>query len=395
MGLQLPVYMDAHATTPCDPAVIDAMLPTLGRMFGNAASSHHAFGWEAEALVEQARELLAGLIGATPSEIIFTSGATESDNLAIKGVAHAYRRKGRHLITSQIEHHAVLHSFQALEREGFEVTYLPVDRSGRVDPEDLRRAIRNETILVSVMAANNEIGVIQPLAEIGAICAENGIFFHTDAVQALAHVKIDVNTSAVDLLSVSAHKMYGPKGVGALYIRRRNPRVRLEPLLSGGGHERGLRPGTLNVTGIVGLGKAAELVVAARDEESRRIARLRDRLQQRLLDQLDGVRVNGGEDHRLPNNLHVTFQGVKAEWMLKAMRNVAVSSGAACASASNEPSHVLRALGATPEDAESSLRFGLHRFTTEQEVDFAADLTVKTVQWLRQNTPDANLEYCK
>ena len=390
--MKLPVYMDSHATTPCDPRVVEAMLPTFTKMFGNAASRDHAFGWEAEALVEQARDRVAALIGADPVEIVFTSGATESDNLAIKGVAGVYGAKGRHVITCQTEHEAVLETCRSLEAGGFEVTRLPVQPDGLVRPDELAAAIRDDTILVSIMYANNEIGVIQPIGEIGRLCKARGVLFHCDAVQAMEWVAIDARALGVDLLSISGHKMHGPKGVGALYARRRGPRVRLQPQISGGGHERGLRSGTLNVPGIVGLGKAAEIVAAQREEDTRRVRGLRDRLLDAIASRLPKVVVNGSLERRLPNNLHLSFPGIRAETMLKGMRDLAVSSGAACASATQEPSHVLRALGVPDELAECSLRFGLHRFTTPEEVAFAADQVVRTVQRLREKIPRASID---
>lgn len=381
--MKLPIYMDSHATTPCDPQVAEAMLPTLTEFFGNPASRDHAFGWQAEALVEKAREQLASLINCSPHEIIFTSGATESDNLALKGLAHAVAGKGRHLVTCATEHRAVLDSCRRLEQEGFEVTYLPVGPDGRVSLAELEAALREDTILVSLMAANNEIGVLHPIREVGRLCKEKGIFFHSDAVQAMAYERIDVQEMGIDLLSLSGHKMYGPKGVGALYVRRRSPRVRLEPLIDGGGHERGMRSGTLNVPGIVGLGKAAELVLERREDDAARIRALRDRLLEKILAQLPDAIVHGSLRHRLPNNLNLSFARAESAALFGEMRDLAVSSGAACSSAALEPSHVLKALGVPDELAEASIRFGLHRFTTQEEVDYAAALVVKTVLRLR------------
>lgn len=385
--MKLPIYLDSHATTPCDPRVVEAMVPTFSETFGNAASRNHCFGWAAEALVEKARETLAALINCSPKEIIFTSGATESDNLAIKGIAHMYASKGRHIITDAIEHKAVLDSCKRLEKEGFRVTYLPVGGDGLVKLADLENAIEDDTILVSIMHANNEIGTINPIREIGQLCKEKGIFFHCDGVQALAYEKVDVEDMGVDLLALSAHKMYGPKGVGALYVRRRNPRVRLEAIIDGGGHERGMRSGTLNVTGIVGMGKASEILLEDRETDAARIRELRDYLRDRLVKALPNIAVNGSMEHRLPNNLNVSFAYVEGESLLMGLKDVAVSSGSACTSASLEPSYVLKALGVHEELAHSSLRFGLHRFTTKEEIDYAADITIKTTERLREMSP--------
>jgi cysteine desulfurase len=371
--MRRPIYMDSHATTPCDKRVVEAMLPLFNQAFGNASSRDHAFGWEAEALVERARDRVAALIGGSPREIVFTSGGTESDNLAIKGVAAAYGKRGRHIIASAIEHKAVLSPLERLRDEGFEITLLPVNRQGLVDPEALRGALRPDTILVSVMFANNEIGTIQPVRRIGEICKEHGVFYHCDAVQAAACERIDVQELGVDLLTLSGHKMYGPKGVGALFVRRRNPRVVLEPLLEGGAHERGLRAGTLNVPGIVGMGAAAELVGAEREADATRLRRLRNRLQERLTEAITGVEVVGRVDQRLPGSLHVVFAGLEGESLVGRLRGVAVSAGAACMSASDEPSHVMAAVGVKPELAATAIRFGLHRFTTPEDVDAAAD----------------------
>ena len=377
--MEPPIYLDAHATTPCDPRVVEAMLPTLTRTFGNASSRAHAYGWQAEALVEAAREQVAGLVGAHPAEIVFTSGATESDNLAIKGIARALAAKGRHIVTCATEHRAVLDSCRALEAEGFRVTVLPVEADGRLCPAELDAALEEGTILVSVMLANNEIGVRHPVREIGRLCKEKGIYFHCDAVQALAWEAVDVEALGIDLLSISAHKMHGPKGVGALYVRRRNPRVHLRPLLDGGGHERGLRSGTLNVTGIVGLGKAAEIVLEEREKDAARVGTLRDRLLAGLRAGLAGVELNGSARHRLPNNLNVSLAGADSAAMLGELRELALSSGAACASAVAEPSHVLAALGVGDERTRSALRFGLHRFTTEAEIERAIAAVVGAV----------------
>ncbi len=400
--MNLPIYMDHHATTPVDPRVLDAMMPYLTRAFGNAASRSHVFGWEAEAAVDEARSQVAKGMGASPKEIVFTSGATESDNLAVLGAARANRSKGTHVITGATEHHAVLDSCHALEREGFEVTYLAPDRTGRVDSERVASAIREDTILVSLMLANNEIGTIPPLAEIGAVCRERGVLFHTDAVQGFGKIPFDVESFGVDLASFTAHKMYGPKGVGALYVRGRKPRVRLEPLFHGGGHERGLRSGTLNVPGIVGLGKAVEISLAERDGEARRLRLLRQRLFEGITGELAGVSVNGpllpvlapdgslpaGEsERRLPGNLNLSFEGVEGEALLMSLKDVAVSSGSACTSASLRPSHVLKALGVADELAHASIRFGLGRSNTPEEVDFTVGAVVAGVRRLRDLMP--------
>jgi cysteine desulfurase len=385
--MKLPVYLDNHATTRCDPAVVEAMLPYLTEIYGNAGSRNHAFGWGAQAGVDLAREQLADLIGADPKEIVYTSGATESDNLAVLGVARFYKDKGRHLITTNIEHKAVLDACHALEKEGFEVTYLPVDNEGLITPEQVRDAIRADTVLVSIMHANNEIGVVQDIAAIGAICREKGVIFHTDAVQTLGKIPFDVTALNVDLVSLSAHKMYGPKGIGALYVRRGRPRIRLEPMLYGGGQERGIRSGTHAVHQIVGLGKAAELAKAAfTNGEVERVRGLRDRLWTKL-QTIDEVYLNGSWEHRLPNNLNVSLAYCEGEAMMMAIKDLAVSSGSACTSASLEPSYVLRALGVEVELAHTSIRFGIGRFNTVEEIDFAADLIAKKVGWLRDMSP--------
>jgi cysteine desulfurase len=384
--LKTPIYMDYHATTPLDPRVLEAMLPYFREDFGNAASRSHVFGWRAEEAVETARESIGKLIGASGKEIIFTSGATESDNLAIKGAAEFYREKGQHLVTVQTEHKAVLDSFKRLERDGFKVTYLPVQKSGLVDLDDLRKALTDETILVSVMLANNEIGVIQPIKEIGAICRERSILFHCDAVQGVGKIPFDVEAMNVDLAALSAHKMCGPKGVGALYVRRK-PRVRLAPIIDGGGHERGMRSGTLNVPGIVGFGKAAEICMAEMEAESARLLKQRERLRERIMSRLDMVAVNGSMEHRLPGSLNLSFTYVEGEGLMMAIKDVAVSSGSACTSASLEPSYVLRACGVDEENAHSSIRFGLGRFTTDEEVDYVSDLVVDKVKRLRDMSP--------
>jgi cysteine desulfurase len=379
--------MDYHATTPVDPRVVDVMVPYFTTAFGNAASRNHPFGWAAEEAVENARKQVAELIGAGAKEIVFTSGATESDNLAIKGVAGMYREKGNHVITCVTEHKAVIDTCKRLEKEGFRVSYLPVQKDGRLSLDDVRAAITDRTILISIMTANNEIGVIQPIAEIGAIAKEKGILFHTDAVQAVGKVPFDVGELKVDLASMSSHKMYGPKGVGALYVRRRNPRVLLAPIIDGGGHERGMRSGTLNVPGIVGFGKAAELCRQEMAFESQRLQKLRDRLNERLHRQLDEIYINGSMDYRLPHNLNVSFAYVEGESLLMGINDVAVSSGSACTSASLEPSYVLKALGAGDDLAHSSIRFGLGRWTTEEEVDYVADKLSNVVSRLREMSP--------
>src|SRR5271167_4639489 len=387
MAVKLPIYMDNHATTPVDPRVVEAMLPYFNEKFGNAASRNHSFGWAGEEAVETARQQVASLIGATPKEIIFTSGATESDNLMIKGVAEMYREKGNHIITQAIEHKAVLDTCKNLEKHGFEVTYLPVQKDGRVDPEDVRKAIRPSTILISIMYANNEIGVINPMAEIGKIAKEHGIFFAVDGVQAVGKIPVDVQKDNIDLLAITGHKIYGPKGVGALYVRRRNPRVQLSAIIDGGGHERGMRSGTLNVPGIVGLGKACEIAQHDMAEEGKKMAGLRDRLKDAIMGQLDEVYINGSMEHRLPNNLNISFAYVEGESLLMGINDIAVSSGSACTSATLEPSYVIRALGIDDELAHSSIRFGLGRFNTLEEVDYVTDRVSREVKRLREMSP--------
>jgi cysteine desulfurase len=387
MAVKLPIYMDNHATTPMDPRVLEAMLPYFTDKFGNAASRNHSFGWAGEEAVENARQQVASLINATAKEIIFTSGATESDNLMIKGVAEMYREKGNHIITQAIEHKAVLDTCKNLEKHGFEVTYLPVQKDGRVDPEDVRKAIKPTTILICIMYANNEIGVINPIAEIGKIAKERGIIFAVDGVQAVGKVPVDVQKDNIDLLAISAHKIYGPKGVGALYVRRRNPRVQLSAIIDGGGHERGMRSGTLNVPGIVGLGKACELCQQEMATESERLRGLRDRLKVNLEAKLDEVFINGSLEHRLPNNLNMSFAYVEGESLLMGINDVAVSSGSACTSATLEPSYVLKALGVGEDLAHTSIRFGLGRFTTPEEVDYVTDKMVQVVTKLRELSP--------
>src|ERR1700686_4475577 len=368
MAVNLPIYMDNHATTPVDPRVLEAMLPYFTQKFGNAASRNHAFGWAGEEAVETARQQIASLINATPKEIIFTSGATESDNLMIKGIAEMYREKGNHIITQAIEHKAVLDTCKRLEKYGYEVTYLPVHKDGRVDPEDVRKAITPKTILITIMYANNEIGVINPIAEIGKIAKEHGIFFAVDGVQEVG-------------------KIYGPKGVGALYVRRRNPRVQLSAIADGGGHERGMRSGTLNVPGIVGLGKACEICQEEMAQESERLRGLRDRLKAGLEAKLDEVFVNGSMEHRLPNNLNMSFAYVEGESLLMGINDIAVSSGSACTSATLEPSYVLKGLGVGEDLAHTSIRFGLGRFNTQEEVDYVIDKMVQVVTKLRELSP--------
>ena len=385
--MKLPIYMDYHATTPVDPRVLEAMMPYFSEKFGNAASRNHPFGWEAEEAVEAARKQVSDLIGANAKEVIFTSGATESNNLAIKGVAEMYREKGNHVITCVTEHKAVIDTCKKLEKQGLRVTYLPVQKDGRIDLDELRASITDKTILITIMTANNEIGVIQPIAEIGAIAKEKGILFHTDGVQAVGKVPFDVTSLKVDLVSISGHKIYGPKGVGALYVRRRNPRVLLAEQISGGGHERGMRSGTLNVPGIVGLGKAAQLCQQDMEKDTARLRNLRDRLNEQLHKNLDEIYINGSMEHRLPHNLNISFAYVEGESLLMGINDVAVSSGSACTSASLEPSYVLKALGAGDDLAHSSIRFGLGRWTTDEEVDYVVDKLTKVVTRLREMSP--------
>jgi cysteine desulfurase len=379
--------MDNHATTPLDPRVLEAMMPYLTTVFGNAASRNHSFGWEAEAAVEKAREQVAKLIGATAKEIIFTSGATESNNLAIKGIAEMYSERGNHIITQVTEHKATLDTCKRLEKYGYRVTYLPVKADGLIDLEDLKRAMDDKTILVTIMIANNEIGVVQPVAEIGKLCHERGVIFHTDGVQAAGKIPVDVNAMNIDALSLSAHKIYGPKGVGALYVRRRNPRVQISEQINGGGHERGMRSGTLNVPGIVGLGKACEIAREEMASEARRLSALRDKLKVKLENSLDYIHVNGSMENRLPGNLNVSFVYVEGESLLMGINDVAVSSGSACTSATLEPSYVLKALGLGDDVAHSSIRFGLGRFNSEAEVEYVSDKVIDVVQKLRELSP--------
>src|SRR5262245_4139604 len=387
MAIKLPIYMDYHATTPVDPRVVETMVPYFTEHFGNAASRNHPFGWEAEEAVEKARKQVAELVGAAAKEIVFTSGATESDNLAIKGVAEMYREKGNHIITCVTEHKAVIDTCKRLEKEGYRVTYLPVQKDGLVNVDDVRQAITDKTILISIMTANNEIGVVQPIAEIGALAREKGILIHTDGVQAVGKIPFNVNDMKVDLVSLSGHKMYAPKGVGALYVRRRNPRVLLAPQIDGGGHERGMRSGTLNVPSIVGMGKAASLCQQEMGTESVRLRTLRDRLNAKLHAGLDEIYINGSMEHRLPHSLNISFAYVEGESLLMGINDVAVSSGSACTSASLEPSYVLKALGAGDDLAHSSIRFGLGRWTTEEEVDYVADKLITVVTRLREMSP--------
>jgi len=386
-GVKLPIYMDNHATTPLDPRVLEAMMPYLTGIFGNAASRNHSFGWEAEQGVEKAREQIARLIGATAKEIIFTSGATESTNLAIKGIAEMYRERGNHIITQVTEHKATLDTCKRLEKSGYRVTYLPVQADGLIDLEDLKRAMDDQTILVSIMYANNEIGVVQPVKEIGKLCHEKGVLYHCDAVQAVGKIPVNVISDNIDVLSISGHKLYGPKGVGALYVRRRNPRVQISEQINGGGHERGMRSGTLNVPGIVGLGKACELCGEEMEAEAKREIELREYLKNKLEAALDYTQVNGNMDHHLPGNLNMSFIYVEGESLLMGINDIAVSSGSACTSATLEPSYVLKALGLGDDVAHSSIRFGLGRFNNKAEVDYVSDKIIAVVQHLRELSP--------
>jgi cysteine desulfurase len=385
--MKLPIYLDNHATTPVDPRVLQAMIPYFTEKFGNAASRNHVFGWEAEEAVEKARKQVASLIGANPKEIVFTSGATESNNLAIKGVAEMYAERGNHIITAATEHKAVLDTCKHLEKHGYRVTYLPVMGDGRVDPDMVRDAITDKTILVTIMYANNEIGVINPIREIGKICKERGVLFHCDAVQAVGKIPVNVLEDNIDLLSISAHKIYGPKGVGALYVRRKNPRVQLTAQIDGGGHERGMRSGTLNVPGIVGLGEACAICEREMPEEAARLKAMRDWLKNKLESELDEVTVNGSMEHRLPNNLNMSFAYVEGESLLMGINDVAVSSGSACTSATLEPSYVLKALGMGDDLAHSSIRFGIGRFNTQEEIEYTANKLIEVVRKLRELSP--------
>ncbi|TWR31670.1 IscS subfamily cysteine desulfurase [Mucilaginibacter pallidiroseus] len=384
--MNIPIYLDNNATTPMDPRVLEAMVPYFTQKFGNAASRNHAFGWVAEEGVDYAREQVAKLIGASEKEIIFTSGATESDNLAIKGVFEMYKEKGNHIITAVTEHKAVLDACKHVEKLGGKVTYLPVKEDGLVDLAQLEAAMTPQTILVSIMYGNNEIGVIQPVKEIAAIAHKHGALFMTDATQAVGKIPVDVNADGIDLLALSAHKMYGPKGVGALYVRRKGPRVKVTAQMDGGGHERGMRSGTLNVPGIVGLGKACEIAGQEMESEAIRLSALRDKLQDALT-VLEESYVNGNVEHRLPHVANISFKYVEGEGLMMAMKDLAVSSGSACTSASLEPSYVLKSLGLSDDLAHSSIRFGLGRFTTEEEVDYAVEVTKKAVTHLRELSP--------
>ena len=380
-----PIYMDYSATTPCDPRVIACMVPYFGEQFGNAASKSHGYGWEAESAVEQAREQVAALVGAEPVEILWTSGATESNNLAIKGTAEMFRPKGNHIISCATEHPAVLDPIARLLHEGFEVTWLPVDACGRIDLEELRAAITEKTLLISLMAANNETGTLHPVAEIGSIAKERGVLFHTDATQGAGRIDLDVSAQQVDLMSLSSHKFYGPKGMGCLYVRRRNPRVRLAPQMDGGGHERGMRSGTLNVPGIVGMGEAARILARARAEEIPALANLRDRLETGILEQVPDAVVNGDRHNRLPHVTNIGFPGVKGDGLLTGLRDLAVSSGSACTSATLEPSHVLKAMGLPDDLSRGSIRFSLGRMSTPGEVDRAVKMVGTEVDCQRGN----------
>jgi cysteine desulfurase len=385
--MKTPIYLDNHATTPMDPRVLEAMLPYFTTKFGNAASRNHSFGWEAEEAVEKSRKQIADLIGANAKEIIFTSGATESDNLAIKGVADMYAEKGNHIITAASEHKAVLDTCKRLEKQGCRVTYLPLKSDGLIDLDMLRESFTDKTILVTIMYANNEIGVLQPVREIGRMCKERGVLFHTDAVQAIGKIPVNVIQDNIDLMSITGHKLYGPKGAGALYVRRKSPRVQLTAMMDGGGHERGMRSGTLNVPGIVGLGAACELAQREMPEESKRLSDLRDYLKDRLTSELDEVYINGSIEHRLPHNLNISFAYVEGESLLMGINDIAVSSGSACTSATLEPSYVLKALGLGDELAHSSIRFGLGRFTTKEEVEYTAGRVIEVVKKLRELSP--------
>jgi cysteine desulfurase len=385
--MKFPIFMDNHSTTPMDPRVLESMLPYFTEKFGNAASRNHQFGWEAEEAVENARKQLAKLIRCDAKELVFTSGATESDNLALKGIAEMYKDKGNHVITALTEHRAVLDPCKSLEKRGIQVTYLPVDKEGRVNPEAVRNAITEKTILISIMLANNEIGTINPIAEIGKIAKEKGILFHCDATQGVGKIPVDVNHLGVDLMSFTAHKIYGPKGIGALYVRKKGPRVRLAPQIDGGGHERGMRSGTLPVPLIVGFGKAVELCENEMPTESKRMAAMRDRLQSQIMAKLDECYLNGHPTERLPNNLNISFAYVEGEALLMGVKEIALSSGSACTSATLEPSYVLRALGVGSDLAHSSIRFGLGRFNTDEEVDYTAKRMIEAVTRLREMSP--------
>lgn len=392
MALRFPIYLDNHATTPVDPRVLEAMLPYFTEKFGNPASRQHQFGWEAESAVELARKQIAELINANPKEIIFTSGATESINLVLKGIALAYAEKGKHIITTQIEHKATLDTCKRLEKIGFKIDYLPVDKYGVVDPDEIKKRITSETILVSVMFANNEIGTIEPIEEIGKICSEMNVLFHTDAAQALGKVPIDVQKLNIDLMSVSAHKLYGPKGIGALFIKKKTPKIKIVPIIDGGGHENGLRSGTLNVPGIVGFGKACEIAKLEMKNEAERTKYLRDKLQNGIMNKLEDVYLNGHPTQRLPNNLNLSFYGVESEAILMGMKEVALSTGSACSSASVEKSHVLKAIGLNDDLISSAIRFGIGRFNTEEEIDYVINRIVEVVNHLRSISPKYKLK---
>lgn len=385
--MKLPIYLDNHSTTPCDPRVLEMMLPFFTEKFGNAASRNHSFGWEAEEAVDIARKQIAHLIHADAKEIIFTSGATESDNLALQGVVEMYREKGNHIITSSTEHRAVIDTAKYLEKKGINVTFLPVDKAGMVSPDDVRNAITDQTILISIMMANNEIGTINPVAAIGKVAKEKGVLFHCDATQGVGKIPVNVQEMGIDLMSFTAHKIYGPKGVGALYVRRKAPRVRLEAMMYGGGHERGMRSGTLAVPLIVGFGKACELCEQEMSAESVRMAKMRDRLQEGIMKGMDEVYLNGHPTERLPNNLNISFAYVEGEALLMGVKEIALSSGSACTSATLEPSYVLRALGVGSDLAHSSIRFGLGRFNTDEEVEYTIDRMIKAVTHLREMSP--------
>ena len=387
MTMKFPIFMDNHSTTPMDPRVLEAMLPYFTQKFGNSASRNHQFGWEAEEAVENARKQIAKLIHCDAKEIVFTSGATESDNLALKGVVEMYKEKGDHVITCSTEHRAVLDTCKSLEKRGIKVTYLPVGKDGLVNPDDVRKAITDKTILISIMLANNEIGTIHPIAEIARIAKEKGILLHCDATQGVGKIPVDVETLKVDLMSFTAHKIYGPKGIGALYVRKKGPRVRLVPQIDGGGHERGMRSGTLPVPLVVGFGKACELCEQEMPTESKRISALRDRLQAQIMGSLDECYLNGHPTQRLPHNLNISFAYVEGEALLMGVKEIALSSGSACTSATLEPSYVLRALGVGSDLAHSSIRFGLGRFTTAEEVDYTAKRMVEAVKRLREMSP--------
>ncbi|GGG06558.1 IscS subfamily cysteine desulfurase [Pontibacter amylolyticus] len=384
--LTFPIYLDNNATTPLDPRVLEAMMPYFTGKFGNAASRNHAFGWHAEEAVDYAREQIASLINCSPKEIIFTSGATESDNLAIKGVFEMYASKGNHIITATTEHKAVLDTCKHIEKIGGKVTYLPVNEEGLIDLQQLEEAITDKTILISIMYGNNEVGVIQPIREISKIAKKRGVLFFTDATQAVGKIPVDVEADGIDLMAFSGHKMYGPKGVGALYVRRKNPRVKVTAQMDGGGHERGMRSGTLNVPGIVGLGKACEIAKQDMEKDTARLSAMRDRLEKELLT-IEESYVNGSREHRLPHVTNISFKYVEGEGLMMGVKDIAVSSGSACTSASLEPSYVLKALGLSDDLAHSSLRFGLSRFTTDEEIDFAIDHVKEAVAKLREMSP--------